>query len=50
MMFNLTDDPEERINLFGDPGYTSKRNELTGQLIDMYDVMKDPLPHRLSQA
>ena len=50
MMFNLLDDPDERINLYDDPGYVQRRQELTGELLDMYDVMKDPLPHRLTQA
>ena len=50
MMFNLTDDPEETHNLFDDPGYAGRRHELMCELLDMNDVMKDPLPHRLSQA
>lgn len=50
MMFNLTDDPAETMNLYEDPGYAARRNELTAELLDMYDVMKDPLPHRLTQA
>ena len=50
MMFNLKDDPEETINLYNDPGYAERQRELTGELLDMYDVMKDPLPHRLTQA
>lgn len=50
MMFNLAEDPEERRNLWDDPGYTARRNELTALLLDTYDLIKDPLPHRLTQA
>ena len=50
LMFNLKEDPDERVNLFDDPGYADQRWELTTQLLDMYDVIKDPLPHRLTQA
>ncbi len=32
------------------PAYDHVFWELTTQLLDMYDVIKDPLPHRLTQA
>jgi arylsulfatase A-like enzyme len=50
LMFDLRNDPNETVNLFDDPGYADRRWELTAQLLDTYDEMKDPLPHRLTQA
>lgn len=50
LMFDLRNDPGEEVNLFDDPGYADRRWELTARLLDMYDVMKDPLPYRLTQA
>lgn len=50
MLFNLSDDPEESHNLFGDPGYANVRQELAEQIVARYHRMKDPLPVRLSGA
>jgi arylsulfatase A-like enzyme len=50
LMFDLRNDPHETVNLFDDPGYADRRWELMAQLLDMDDEMKDPLPHRLTQA
>lgn len=50
LMFNLREDPDEKVNLFDDPGYADRRWELVARLLDMSDAMKDPLPQRLTNA
>jgi arylsulfatase A-like enzyme len=50
LLFDLKNDPDETINLFDDPGYADRRWELMAELLETCEVMKDPLPHRLTQA
>ncbi len=50
LLFNLVDDPDERRNLFFEPGCAGIREELLKDLLALLYETKDPLPIRLSQA
>jgi arylsulfatase len=45
-LYDLRNDPHEFVNLWGDATYTSKRQQLTAQLLDTLLDTADPLPVR----
>lgn len=48
-LFDLSDDPDETANLYGDPGYRRVREEMTWRLFARAYANTDPLPLRLTQ-
>ena len=49
-LFDLQEDPEERVNRFADPGYAAVRRELEGLLLEALFATEDPLPPQVSFA
>ena len=49
-LFDLREDPEERVNRFGDAGYAGIRRELEGLLLEALYETEDPLPTQVSFA
>ncbi len=45
-LYDLRNDPHEFVNLWADPGYQVRRQELTDQLLDRLIGTADPLPVR----
>jgi len=41
-LYNVFDDPEERVNLFGEPGYGERIDELHQELDDWFEQYVDP--------
>lgn len=41
-LYNMNDDPEQRVNLWGDPGYASIRKELVARLHDQLPEPREP--------
>ena len=49
-LFDLREDPEERVNRFGDPGCAVVQRELEGLLLEALIATEDPLPAQISFA
>lgn len=41
-LYDMTNDPQERMNLYGQPGTESKREELAGRLTSIFNEYADP--------
>lgn len=41
-LYHMQTDPQERVNLYGQPGYEAKRNELRGRLDSFFARYADP--------
>lgn len=48
-LFDVRNDPDERINLFHDPAHRDIRDEMLWQMIRRVHANTDPLPRRLTQ-
>jgi hypothetical protein len=49
-LFDLREDPEERVNRFGDAAYAGMRRELEAALLEALFETEDPLPAQVSFA
>ena len=45
-LYDLVNDPDEFVNLWGDPGYGRARREMEGRLLERLCEAEDPLPER----
>ena len=47
-LYDMSNDPEQRHNLWSDPGYVEKRNALKAELYDALPKARDPKLKRLA--